>query len=578
MNLERGSKHAPIILLLAALALGAIFAAPYAIRGAPSNAHDIGFHLNTWLELSRAFAEARTYPQWAEGANFNLGEPRFVFYPPISLVGGAILIDTFPLRFVPGIFILLCGALAALSMWKLASRFVSRGWALAAAALYVLNPYLLLTAYIRGAYAELLLAAFAPLVIVAAIRATEGAWRWTAILAVTYGLGWMTNLPGALLLSYALVGLAAVLCFRQRSWRSFVRVIAGLVLGFGVAASFIGPLLHERAWVQSDSVKACPTCVQDNFLFSHNRESEPQHQQFNRRISLTLSAELALAALVFFVLLNTHRFRDSRLLALMSLLGATAILLFRPSLLLWRFLPKLQFVQFPWRVGFLINCALVLLVIAALQTLPSVLRISAFSALVLLVAIFPWLWIPAWAPMDFSGVASQFSNGYEGVMEYAPTNLNDVNGVPRGLPPIDFGGCSDTLRADQTSAGTVYSCGQASALLSQWNTRERTLHIESAQPTTITLLQYWFPTWKLRVNGKLAAPEAPTTDQPFIRFEVPAGASDVQLVDETTTVKKLSRILSAFSLLVAVIIFARDRRSEPAPLRRTRSAELISAS
>src|SRR4051812_36285678 len=335
MRFEEARKSTASLVLLVALALGGLVALPYAVRGAPREAHDIEFHLNTWLDLQRGLTETHTYPQWAEGANFNLGEPRFVFYPPISLVIGALTLDVVPLRWAPGIFVFFSVALSAACMWMLAKAFVDRRWALFASALYALNPYLLLTVYARAAYAELLLAAIAPLIILALLRTVEGSWRWTAVLAVSYGAAWMTNMPGSVLLSYSLVLMAVLLSAHLRSWKSLLRVAAGMALGIGFAASFLGPVLRERPWVQSDSVIKCSTCVQQNFLFTTARSKEPVHEQFNHRLSFALTAEMLVGLIAIGALaLRRHR-RDRRTLALSVLMVVSAIMMFSPTLLLW---------------------------------------------------------------------------------------------------------------------------------------------------------------------------------------------------------------------------------------------------
>jgi hypothetical protein len=571
MRFDEARKSTAGLVLLVALALGGLVALPYAVRGAPANAHDVEFHLNTWLELQRGLSETHTYPQWAEGANFNLGEPRFVFYPPMSLVAGALTLDVVPLRWAPGVYVFLGAVLSALCMWMLASAFIDRRWALLASALYALNPYLLLTAYVRAAYSELLLAAITPLIILALLRTVEGSWRWTAVLAVTYGAGWMTNMPGSVLLSYSLVLLAVLLSARVRSWKSLLRVAAGMALGLGFAASFLGPLLRERPWVQSASIIECHTCVQDNFLFTKARAAEPLHEQFNHQLSAALAAEMLLGAIVIAGLAYRPVIRDRRTTALMVLMAVSAVMMFRPTLLLWKYVPELKFVQFPWRMGFILNCVLILLLVVVLQRLTLKPRIALAAALVIAAIIVPWTWVPKWTPLNFNELASKFPSGYYGVQEYAPRHLNDVHQVPRGFPPIDLGACGDALRTEQTDAGTRYTCGTTMATVQRWDARGRTLQVQSLEPTTITIMQYWFPTWRARVNGKPAKFEDVTDDLPFVRLNIPAGDTTLEVVDETPTVKKLARIVTALSLLIAAIIFAKDRRTDPvlAPLRQS---------
>src|SRR5437763_6060809 len=68
----------------------AVAVAPLALHG-PSYGHDFNFHLLNWMEAARQFTHGTLYPRWAFSAAYNAGEPRFVFYPPLSWILGALL-------------------------------------------------------------------------------------------------------------------------------------------------------------------------------------------------------------------------------------------------------------------------------------------------------------------------------------------------------------------------------------------------------------------------------------------------------------------------------------------------------
>jgi uncharacterized membrane protein len=146
-----------LVIPLAAL----IAITPLIARGC-SCGHDFDFHLISWFEAARQLAHG-TYPHWANTPAWNAGEPRFLFYPPLSWLLGAVLGLLMPWTWTPVAFtgIVLTGA--GLSLYYTARSFVPANAALLAAAIYLANPYILYTAYERTAYGELLAAVWLPL-------------------------------------------------------------------------------------------------------------------------------------------------------------------------------------------------------------------------------------------------------------------------------------------------------------------------------------------------------------------------------------------------------------------------------
>jgi uncharacterized membrane protein len=171
----------PLAALLATL--------PLLLHGV-SCGQDLGFHLQSWIDAASQLRHGH-YPDWTITPAWNAGEPRFLFYPPLSWLFGALLTLLLPMAATPIAYIFLTLTAAAFSMHRLARSFAGPHAALLAAILYLANPYMLFNSFERSALAELLAAVWIPLLLLAILRPRPTVRG----IAVPFALLWLTNAP-----------------------------------------------------------------------------------------------------------------------------------------------------------------------------------------------------------------------------------------------------------------------------------------------------------------------------------------------------------------------------------------------
>ena len=314
------SRHrfaSPLFLIPIAALLAVI---PLLLKGC-SCGHDMVFHVQGWYDAAPQLRHLH-YPRWSFTSAWNAGEPRFIFYPPLSWLLGAVLTLILPPNLAVSAFIFLTLTTAGLTFYKLASHFTTPNAALIASVLYLANPYMLFNAFERSAFAELLAAAWIPLLLLAILRHRPT----IPAIAIPVALLWLTNAPAAVMASYTLALLATLrvaqcLCFsgchseqseepasRAQRVRSSLRLaltyILGTLLGLTLPAFYLIPAAYERRWIQI-AMAIIPTMrVQDNFLFS--RTQDPGHNGVNLQISLLAVTLLTLTIAAVTALLLLH--------------------------------------------------------------------------------------------------------------------------------------------------------------------------------------------------------------------------------------------------------------------------------
>jgi 6-pyruvoyl-tetrahydropterin synthase related domain len=543
--------------LLVALAV----VSPFFFLGIASG-HDIAFHMASWLDAAGQWKQGIFLPRWAEWANFGYGEPRFIFYPPLSWLLGALLGCITPWSAVATAFVVCVQGFAGISAYLLLRSFLnSRSAALLGAACFASNPYALMIVYARSDFAELLAMAFLPLLFLATFRLCgfleaqgdpPGAVRERVAFAGSFAGVWLSNAPAAVIATYSVAFVFVFAAARERSLKRLVAGGSAILLGFGLASFYIIPAIYEQRWVNIGGALAGGLTPAENFLYA--RTTDAEHDAFNRvasNVAVLLVVWATVGGIAAFWAARGRMLRSKRALIPVAVLAGIVFLFMLPvTTMLWRFLPELRFVQFPWRwMSVLALCAVLFVTTAARDRAKWIWAIAA----ILSVAgsggyLIKHTW---WDTEDMPTLEAALANGegFEGTDEYDPVG-DDRTDLPLKKPRAWFVG----------EAGHATTRLDAQIFVDRWTAEQRTLRVVAAQNGHVAIRLLDYPAWRVAVSGKpWKTRHAAGTAQMII--SVPPGESRIEITFTRTLDRTLGGWISVLSVCASIALLVSRRRS-----------------
>jgi len=580
----------PLFILLGAF----VAVVPQLIRG-NSCGHDFDVHFASWLDCVNGWRHGIAYPHWASSPNYGAGEPRFVYYPPLTWMLAAALGVTLPWHLAPIALTFLILAATGLATRALALEAFDDLPATLAGCVSLFSLYSLFTAYERAAFPESVGGACLPLLLLFALRdrnhsasLLRRAFDGSAVpLALALAAAWLSNLPLGVMAGYLLVGVALLWAVVRKTWAPVLRAAVATALGLGLAATYWLPAAWERNWVDIRQATQDPGYnYENNWLFIHS--TNPILSLHN--VVLDQASWIAVSMIVLTIAGIVVCWRRGTLpiqklsgspqlwIPLAAIPFVISFLLFPISRPVWRLLPEMSFLQYPWRWLEAIEAPMAIFVVAAIW--PSSRRGRAWAVAACPAAFFA---ATAFAGSSFfqvcypeDTVASVLSDyrsgaGFEGMFEYQPPGGDDSS-VARGLPdsclvsdPSIVLGSPDP---DDPNANPIWSADQHTCQATfttsggvQTNPEHRQIHAIIPRAGYLVLRLIRFPAWNIRVNGQRAT-NLPKREDGLIVVPVPQGPLNLVLDWTTTPDVVLGRWVTIVSILLALALCLLERRNK----------------
>lgn len=535
------------------------------------------------------------YPHWAYSPNFGAGEPRFIFYPPVSWMAGAILGLLLPWSFVPVVLSVLLLAATGLAVRALARESMADGPATLAGCAAIFIGYTLFNVYKRCDYAELAAGALVPLLLLFALRRRNPAGSFwerafdgsAAPLALIVAAIWLSNGPVGIMACYLLTAVALVSALIEWSLVPVVRAAVGTLVGMALAALYLIPAIWETRWASIQyAFTLSHFVVENSWLFARHAAPDMfSHDMLLHRVSLVATAMLAVAfagGAIAWMRGGVPGERRWRLpLALIP--PAVLFLLLPISLPIWNVLPTLRLLQFPWRWLVVLEAPMAIAFASAVWFDRRTARIAVIAACAVLFvgisfASYRWWFIDSTRFEAEVLESVREGAGVLGKPEYAPPGIQHpvVVGIvpdaclldsPPDVPPraeADFAPAwnGETAGCKSSSA----SWRQSVLLLDPSHSdappyaQEQRRFVGVAEHAGYLVLRLrYYPAWRVTVND---FPVTPKAEQDWGLMAVPVPQGNVQVaVDWTTTGDVVAgRWVSGAALLLLTGLYAFERK------------------
>jgi hypothetical protein len=357
-----------------------------------------------------------------------------------------------------------------------------------------------------------------------------------------------------------------------------LRAVIGVALGTALAGVFLAPAVWEQRWVDVRQVTDDPgEKIENSWLFARHASAALElHDVELHRASLIAVLMIAVALAGVVICWGRRKLAGARgwwlLLALIPV--AVLLLQFPISLPVWNLLPKLRFLQFPWRWLVVLEAPMGIFFAAAVWPGEAARRWMRAGVASVCAALF--LAATIYAGRAFfqvcddedavSGMLDAYRSGagFEGVDEYAPSG-GDNDMVATGLPaaclvadPATQLGVIGTAGANPDWSAEQGSC-EAALSWEPGSPEHKRLRALVSHAGFLILRLRSYPAWRVQVNGRLAASLPRRGDDLFV-VPVPQGAVDLTVDWVNPWDAIAGRWLSALAVLLLIGLWLVERK------------------
>jgi len=560
----RRFKHPPFYQnLLLVIILSLLFTAPLSYQHWIRVGESISQILRA-IELSRGVQEGYLYPRWFGDLAGGFGYPYFVFYAPLiyyvseffHLVGFGIVTS---MKFM----IILGVILSGVGMFLLTRRLWGNFGALVSAIAYVYVPYRMVNLYVRGDFAEAFAMAILPFVLYFFYQWLTQKNQFNLLgSAISYALLILTHNCTALIFSGFLISFVAFISVQKKDWSCLGRGLLAFIWAYGLSAIFWLPALIEKEWVNIHLIYS------DAALDFHNHFIEPfrllsskwrfDEMGGGRHLPIQIGVPhilLLIFSLGYIFNLDASKEKEIKHLSIFFLLLVTVAVFMTnaSSTFLWENIPLMKYLQFPWRFMSVLSLFISILcggLFAYFKKESMTVQQMLQTVLVIIIIIsgiqycrVPGYWVlnekmltPSYVRKDGGTLSSHNTDEMDKIIDYGEYLPKTVKKLP-----------------DKKNAGKVFKTKGAAEILDlKVQIQKYEFSVFAEENAEIVIGSFYYPSWKGLIDNK--ALSLFTDDEGLIHLKVPKGEHNIVVFFGDTIIRKLSKYISYFSLIMIFVI------------------------
>ncbi len=488
---------------------------------------------------------------------YQYGYPQFEYYGPLPYyVMTAARLFHLPLFDSIKLGFILPLILGNLTMFLLASSLFGNFGGLLSALAYAYAPFRASDLYSRGAMGESWAFIFLPLILFALLSLYQKpTLRKSALLGISFALLFVTHNISTLIFTPMTAVIALVLLFLSREKVNFVKFgLIGAAWAVLISASFFLPVILEKGYAHTESLLS----GYFNYLAHFTTLKQLFFTTFwgygSSEIGPTddLSFFLGPVQLFLFIISVSIVFLNfikgkSKLPSIMVLLSAFFVLVsvfmsHEKSTFIWKVIPVLAYLQFPWR--FLIT-ANFFLCLSAGYFLLTINKIAARWLLIIFASLLIFFNLSYFRPREWFHLTIWEKFSGHSWDRQLTTSIFDYLPIYAKFPPAT--GAPALPNSDNGTVSILDYRHQSSAI---------SFSTKSISDAKVTLPQFDFPGWRVKLDGKIIVHNH-NNDLGLINFELPRGTHEVAAVLTGTPVRNIADFLSLIFIPLALMVLAK---------------------